>query len=285
MKKVFAIVLALFMSSIIGVTAFADMGPKPSSTFYVNGVEDGREYYIMLVNPDDDPHINDIYDRPKDDAWEPLKEFCSTHGYAPHFSPVDRVYQKLSGNDTASWDYNPPDTFCVLLYFPDNESFLVSNQYKKYAFNAYFSVNVNGDNVTVDISGGAKHIVAVIAGLLLRMAITVLIEVCIAKGYGIFGKKPFRLIIIMNVITQLLLNALLWKSNYDLGSFGVMLAYPGGEILVFAVEAIFYSALLPGYTGNEIKGGRAAGYALTANLVSFVGGGVLLFVSDILSKI
>lgn len=280
MKKGFAIVLALFTFSIIGVTAFADMGPKPSSTFYVNGVEDGREYYIALVYPVGEPNVNRTDAKPKDDVWGRIEEFCSIHGYAPHTGSVDRIYQKLSGNDTASWSYNPPDTFCVLLYFPDDESFLVSNQYKKYAFKAYFSVNVNGDSVTVDISGGAKHIAAEIVGLLLRMAITVLIEVGIAKAYGIFGKKSFRLIIIMNVITQLLLNALLWKANFDLGGLGVMLAFLGGEILVFAVEAIFYSALLPEYTGNEIKGGRAAGYALAANFASFVGGGVLLLVSD-----
>lgn len=283
MKKGFSIVLALFVSLMIGATAFADMGPKPSSTFYVNGVEDGREYYIMLVNPDDDPHISDEYVRKKDDAWERIREFCLTNGYTPYLCPVaDRSHQKLTGSDTAEWGYNPPDTFCVLLYFPDDESFLVSDQYKKYAFNAYFSVDVNGDSVTVDITGGAKHIAAEIVGLLLRMAITVLIEVGIAKTFGIFGKKAFRLIIIMNVVTQLLLNALLWKANFDLGGLGVMLALLGGEILVFVIEAIVYGNALPAFTGNEIKGGRAAGYAFVANLASFVGGGVLLFVSDML---
>lgn len=282
MKKVFAIILALFTFSIMGVTAFADMGPKPSSTFYVNGVEDGREYYIALVNPDDEPYFNDKNVKQKDEVWEQIKKFCITHGYTPHTGPVDRDYSKLSGNDTAQWSYNPPDTFCALLYFPDDESFLVSNHYNKYAFNSYFDVNVNGDSVTVEIAGGTKRIAAEIGGLLLRMAITVLIEVGIAKGYGIFGKKSFRLIIIMNVVTQLLLNLLIYKWSYDLGGLGEIFAMIGGEMLVFAVEAIFYSALLPGHTGNEIKGGRAVGYALTANLASFVGGGVMIFVRDML---
>lgn len=158
MKKVFVFLLSLAVFSMLGITAFADMGPKPSSTFYVNGVEDGREYYIALAAPVDEPNVNRTDAKQKDDVWERIKEFCSTHGYAPHTGPVDRFYQKLSGNDAASWGYNPPDTFCVLLYFPDDESFLVSEQYKKYAFNAYFSVNVNGDSVTVEIMGGAKRI-------------------------------------------------------------------------------------------------------------------------------
>ncbi len=286
MKKVFAIVLALFTFSIIGVTAFADMGPKPSSTFYVKGVEDGREYYIMLVNPDDDPYISDGYVRQKDVAWERIREFCLTNGYSPYLCPIaSGSHEKMTGSDTAEWGYNPPDTFCVLLYFPDDERFLVSNQYKKYAFNSYFDVNVNGNSVTVEIAGGAKRVAAEIGGLLLRIAITVLIEVGIAKGYGFFGKKSFRLIIIMNVITQLLLNALIYKWSFDLGGLGELLALLIGEAVVFAVEAIVYGNALPAFTGNEIKSGRAVGYAFVANSASLVGGGVLLFVSDMLSKI
>ena len=282
MKKAFAIVLALFAFSIIGVTAFADMGPKPSSTYYVKGVEDGREYYIALVSPDDEPYVNDKHAN-KDEAWEHIKEFCLTHGYTLHHCPIaNRDYSKLSGNDTATWNYAPPYEFNVLLYFPDNESFLVSNQYKKYSFSSYFDVNVNGESVTVGIAGGNKRIAAEIIALLFRMAITVLIEVGIAKGFGIFGKKSYRLIIIMNVVTQLLLNALIYKWEFDLGGLGEIIALVIGEILAFVVEAIVYGNALPAFTGNEIKSGRAAGYAFAANLASFAGGGLLLLVSDVL---
>lgn len=50
MKKVFVFILVLVcVSFTVGVNAFADIGPKPSVTIYVNGVEDGREYYVALI--------------------------------------------------------------------------------------------------------------------------------------------------------------------------------------------------------------------------------------------
>lgn len=109
-----------------------------------------------------------------------------------------------------------------------------------------------------------------------------LIEVGIAKGFGVFGKKSYRFITIMNVVTQLLLNALIYKWSYDLGGFGEILALLIGEVLVFAVEAIVYGNVLPAYTGNEIKSGRASGYVFVANLASFVGGGSLLLMTNML---
>lgn len=283
MKKVFVFILVSVCAFLtLGINAFADVGPKDSVTVYVNGVDDGREYYIALIEKRENVGYNDKYIEGQDNVWRTIYEFTRSDGYYPSFSPVDSSYYKMNGRDSARWGYHPPYTFKILLYFPDNESFLVSEVMDKYAFDSYFTVNVNGDTLIVEKNGGVRGVLAQIGGLLLRIAITVLIEVGIAKMFGVFGKKSYRLIIIMNVATQLLLNALIYKWGYDLGGFGEMLALVIGEVLVFAVEAIVYGNALPAYTGNEIKSGRAAGYAFAANLASFVVGGLLLFMTNML---
>lgn len=283
MKKVFVFVLVSVCAFFaLGISAFADVGPKDSVNVYVNGVENGREYYIALIEKRESAGYNDKYTEGQGKVWRTIYEFIRSDGYYFANGHVDSSYYKMNGRDSARWGYNPPYTFKILLYFPDNESFLVSEVMDKYAFDSYFTVNVNGDIMTVEKNGGVRGVLAEIGGLLLRIAITVLIEAGIAKGFGIFGKKSYRLIIIMNIATQILLNALIYKWGYDLGGFGEILALVIGEGLVFAVEAIVYGNALPAYTENEIKSGRAVGYAFAANLASFVVGGLLLFMTNML---
>lgn len=287
MKKVFAFISVLIcISFAVGVNAFADVGPKPSVTIYVNGVEDGREYYIALINDMDIEDYN-YYDKKletQDNVRKSIFEFLRGNGGILIEGPVDRAYRKMTGSDSAEWDYQPPQTFKVLLYFPDNESFLVSEKTDKYAFDSYFTVEVNGDSLTVSKHGGVKGIIAEAGGLLVRIALTVLIEIAVALWLGYRGKRELKLILITNIITQVLLNVLIAASDYSLGVFGAICAYIAGEIAVFIAEAMVYYAKLPRVTEPKTKNGRAVGYAFTANLASFLGGGALLYVTDLLFR-
>ncbi|MDE6727537.1 MAG: hypothetical protein K2J80_06310, partial [Oscillospiraceae bacterium] len=205
MKKVFAFILAsVCVFFTINVTAFADIGPKDSVTVYVNGVDGGREYYIALLEEWEEPPYNDRYIEGQDSMWKKIYEFSRADGLYPANSPVDSPYFKIRGRDSARWGYHPPQTFKLLLYFPDNERFLVSEVLKKYAFDSYFTVEVNNDSLTVVKNGGAKGIIIEVAGLLIRIAFTVLIEIGIALVFGYRGKRELKLILITNIITQVL---------------------------------------------------------------------------------
>lgn len=282
MKKAFAIVLSLFVFLTVGVTAFADIGPKDSVVIYINGVESGREYYIALLEEWEESPYNDKYIEDRDSVWKKIYEFSRADGFYPANSPVDDPYRKMTGDDSARWGYYPPQTFKVLLYFPDNESFLVSEVLHKYAFDSYFTVDVNGNSLTAAKGGGGKGIITEVVGLLIRVVLTVLIEIGIAFVFGYRGKRELKLILITNVITQVLLNALIAAADYSLGPLAATFAYIAGEIAVFIVEAAVYSANLPRITEQRTKGGRAVGYAFAANLASFVGGGALLLMADML---
>lgn len=247
----------------------------------MNGVKDGREYYAALLIERKDSAYNDKYIEGQDSVWRKIYEFSGADGYYPAGSPVDSPYFKLKGHDSARWGYHPPQTFKLLLYFPDNESFLVSEVLDKYAFDSYFTVEANGDSLSVAKNGGAKGIIIEVVGLLIRIALTVLIEIGVAFLFEYRGKRELKLILITNIITQVLLNALIAAGDYNLGAFGAMFAYIAGEIVVFIAEAAVYSANLPRIDEPGTSGGTVA-YAFTANLASFFGGGVLLLMTNML---
>lgn len=286
MKKFFAFILALVcVSFTVGVNAFADIGPKPSVTIYVNGAEDGREYYIALIKDVDIENYD--YDKKletRDNVLKRIYEFSRDNDYILIEGPVDHAYRKMTGRDSAEWGYHPPQTFKILLYFPDSENFLVSEVLDKYAFDSYFTVNVNGDSLAVSKNGGVKGIIVEVGGLLIRIALTVLIEIGVAFLFGYRGKRELKLILITNIITQVLLNVLIAVGDHGLGAFGAMFSYIAGEIVVFIVEAAVYYANLPRITESKTGNGRAVGYAFTANLASFLGGGALLFVTDLIFR-
>lgn len=286
MKKVFVFILVSVCAFFtLGICASADAGPKDSVTVYVNGVENGREYYIALIEKRESAGYNDKYTEGQGKVWRTIYEFIRSDGYYFANGHVDSSYYKMNGSDSARWGYNPPFTFKILLYFPDSESFLVSDVLDKYAFDSYFTVNVNEDALTVEKNGGVRGITVEIVGLLIRIALTVLIEIGVALGFGYRGKRALRLILIMNIITQILLNALIAAGDYKLGAFGAILAIIAGEIAVLIVEALVYSAKLPKITEPSTTSTKAFGYAFTANFASFLGGGVLMFVTNLIFRL
>lgn len=286
MKKFFVFILVLVCAFLtLGINAFADIGPKPSLTIDVTGDVKGKEYYIALLSPHE-THYTDEYVDKQPSVWRELYGFSLTDEYYIYNSPaVDRVYYGMTGSDSATWGYHPPQEFKILLYFPESGSFIVSEKLEKYAFSSYFTVKVNGDAMTVDKNGGVRGVLVEIGGLIIRIALTVLIEIGVALGFGYRGKRELRLILIMNIITQILLNALIAFGDYRIGAFGAFLANIVGEIAVLIAEALVYSAKLPKITEQETNSRRALGYAFIANLASFLGGGVLMFLTGLIFRL
>lgn len=284
MKKVLVIISVLvcvFCAS--GVTAFADCGPKASLTVYVTGVEDGREYYITLLS-DFDPGFSDEYIAKQPPERRALYEFALTDEYFLWDSPVDHSYYKMTHSGSRTWGYMPPDKFKILLYFPDDGSYIISEKLERYAFNSYFTVSVSGGEMTVEKNGGAGGVYVEIGGLLVRIVITVLLELGVARLFGYRGKKEYKLIIIMNVCTQIFLNIMIAVGDVNLGGLGAAAACILAEIVIFTVEASVYAVFLPRFTERRTREGRAVGYAFAANAVSFFIGGFLLIMGEVFFK-
>ena len=281
MKKVLAIIsVSVFIFFAAGVPAFADCGPKESLTISVTGTEDGREYFLTLRS-DFDPGYYDEYIEKISLEWRALYEISrTTDGYSLYTSPVDKVYYKMTGGGSRTWGYDPPNRFKILLYFPDDGSYILSEMLERYAFDSYFTVDVSDGEMSIAKNGGARGFYIEVGGLLVRMAITVLLELGVARLFGYSGSKEYRLIIIMNLCTQVFLNILIAVGDIGLGGLGAAAAYILAELIILVVEASVYAVALPRFTERKTGVGRAVGYAFAANTASFFIGGFLLIVGE-----
>ena len=287
------------------LTARADMGPHPSlyvdfvnlgdepcygtvisfshaegplHAFFGNGSQkvfiDGE--YVEHLNPDD-------YDY---SIWQAFVDFKDCDGF--YFL---QSWDNVTESKRINWPYWAPEFFKILLYFPETHTYAVSGEYKRYAFNSYYTVDMGQIDFSTQDSG--KDSVAFInsvektypypwakeiLSLLARAFLTVGLEVGVALLFKLHQKKTLLTIIITNIVTQILLNAALnihvWLySNYSLIDFYLKL-----EICVFVIEALLYCLVLNKFTEKPHKQAYYVAYSLVANTISFLVGIGLAYV-------
>lgn len=278
----FAVALCVLVAP--NSTAQADTGPKPSVVVTFKNMGDELCYCTLLSKTETTgPHS----------VWEGREEDIKYSGLDEESFMAFVNYKDSDGffflsfgaqcneNKSFTWGYYPPYTFKILLYFPETNTFVSSDICERYAFDSYFSVEMNGVDITsthaepqltpVNNYNYFKEIVTLIC----RIAITVAVELGIALLFRFRGKKVWLCLIITNVVTQLLLNIALNIANYYNGMFMLLLVYFLAEFFVFAAEAITYSIVLHKLGDPKVPVWKSIVYALTANLVSFVVGFVL----------
>lgn len=266
---VFLCILMLFP---IGVNA--DTGPKPSVRIKFENMGDELCYGTLLAKEEstgparvwngseEDVNLNFV-DR---DIWEAFVNYEDSDGF--HFLQWAWL---VSDTKELSWTYYPPNEFKVLLYYPETNTFMVSGVCKRYAFDTYYTVDMDGieigsikydenlsSNQRLDMHKSYEFKNEVKA-LVCRILITVVVEALIGLLFK-FRNKELLYILFINVITQIILNVLL---NVYTG-FGYYFVYLSLESLVFVIEAIFYCLMF------KKKKGYCVFYALVANIVSFV---------------
>ncbi|MDE6724214.1 MAG: hypothetical protein K2J79_01275, partial [Ruminiclostridium sp.] len=212
MKKRISSVLAALIAAvyIFSAAVSADFGPKDSVTvtFKNMGVEtcyctliskkEGTGPYHVLDSPEKDDEIDTAFFNYKD---------ADGFNYLHYYSRAD-ISKEFD------WGYYPPSTFKILLYYPVTNTFAVSGIYEQYAFTSFYMVDmrdiqVGADNQTLTAERKYSPFFAVFA-FIMRVLITLAIEVAIALPFGFKRKKQLAAIIIINIITQLLLNFILY---------------------------------------------------------------------------
>lgn len=266
---VFLCVLVMFP---IGVSG--DTGPKPSVTIKFENMGDELCYGTLLAKEEstgpasawngseEDINLNFV-DR---DIWEAFVNYKDSDGF--YFLQWAWL---VSDTKELSWGYYPPNEFKVLLYYPESNAFVVSDICKRYAFDTYYTVDMDGieiGSIKYDdsLSGNQRldmyksyEFKNEIRALACRMLITVAVEVLIGLLFK-FRNKELLYILLINVITQIILNVLL---NVYTG-YGYYFVYLLLELLVFVIESIFYCLVF------KKKKWHCVLYTLVANVSSFV---------------
>lgn len=261
----------LFSLTLFSVTVSADIGPKPSvSISFLN--MGSEECYCTLLSEHKSTGPHSVSSKKSDDEiHRAFEEYKDSDGF--YFLEYVQLVSKSKKFD---WGYYPPDTFKVVLYYPETKTFAASGIINKHGFFAQYRIDMKN----VEVGTNNSHLQVkdlysvpnVIISFLLRVIITILIEAGIGFAFEFRTKKQLLLIVIVNIVTQVLLNLLLYNAMLTGGGFLLMLAYIPLEILVFIIEGVIYSLNL-GKLG-EVYGKKVHGmlYSFLANSASFIFG-------------
>ncbi len=293
-RKLFALLMCVITAVMLSVTASADMGPKPSVNVDFENLGDELCYATLLSRYDSTGPAS---------AWDGIEEHAQhneneqysyvAYGYDVWKAFVD--YKDTDGfyflqeawqvNETKKfgWTYYPPHEFKILLYFPDTNTFAVSGIYESYAFDTYYTVNMDGVNLTADYNEELSTDARIeafrsynyrieITSLIVRIVITIAIEMAIALAFGYFEKKQLLLLIAVNGVTQIVLNVLLNVVNYRSGELAFFVIYILLELGILIGEAVLYFNLLNKLSKKQRPKWLAIIYAAAANIASFAGG-------------
>lgn len=296
MRRFQAVFLLVLCAAIIAVgfpsAARADMGPKPSVRIHFENMGDELCYGTLLsktkttgpasawdgIEYHAKHNENKSYSYAAFDyeTWKVFAEYQDEDGY--YFLQEG---WKVSETKKIEWTYYPPQSFKILLYYPETQTFAVSGIYERYAFDTYYTVDMDGVHINEirceEANGTPEGLEASrsydysqeLISLAVRIVLTILIEMIIALMFGYRHKKQLLFLAGVNGGTQIVLNVLLNIINYKGGQLAFVLFYVLLEIAVFAIEAgIFYGRL--GRMGNTSQPKwLAVLYAFIANAASF----------------
>ncbi len=286
----------LMAMMIFPITASADTGPKPSVRITFENLGDELCYGTLLSSkPSTGPssawdgteedarhneNSNGYYDW-QDFGYDVWKAFVD-YDEKDEFYFLQEAWQ-INETKELAWTYYPPNEFKILLYFPETGEYAVSGVYERYAFDSYFTVNMDDAKPSVDyneelssddrLNAYKSYNYSVeIGSLVARILITIVIEMAIALLFGYREKKQLLLLAGVNSGTQIILNVLLNIVNYNSGEMAFVVLYILFELIVFAIEAVLFYHFLNKISIKQKPKWLAVVYALVANFVSFEAG-------------
>lgn len=280
------------------IKASADTGPKPSVSVTFENMGDELCYGTLLSKtPSTGPA--EAWDGTEDGkyffngadetVWRAFVEYKDPDGF--YFL---QWFWRADEKKTLNWRYYPPQTFKILLYYPDRATksgaadnsaggatrdsettaasgaFCVSDVLERYAFHSYYFVDMR--NVQSETIGTIAKISATqgydysaeILGFFVRFIITLGVETLLALAFGLRTKRAFLTVLAANGATQVALNILLNVQMHFNNVYGVLPLYFFAELFVFVAEAALYCFIFGkrkngGENGSaDENGGKAA---------------------------
>lgn len=269
--------------------ASADTGPKPSVRVTFENMGDELCYGTLLSKTPstgparawDGTEDGKFYEGADEAVWRAFTEFKDEDGF--YFL---QWFWRADENKALNWAYYPPQTFKILLYYPDRATksgaadnsaggatrdsktsaasgaFCVSAVLKKYAFHSYFTVNMAdiADNTGGNLITATPLPVtqnydysAEILGFFVRFIVTLGVETLLALAFGLRTKRAFFTVLAANGATQVALNILLNVQLHFNNVYRMFPLYFFAELFVFVAEAVLYCFIL----GKRKNGGES----------------------------
>ena len=279
----YLLVICLFITGMLFVMpVHADTGPKPFVDITVNGI-DGRTCYGTLLSKEKSTGPASVWDGTEEpyvgeggkEIWSKFQAYQDTDGF--YFLNWNWA---VSDEEPLHWGYYPPEEFKVLLYFPETDSFVVSNICYRYAFSTYYTMNISAVPASqsfAEVSAVKKYDFKYESlSFVVRLLLTIGVELAAAWVFGYRKKKQMILLLEVNAVTQIILNVMLNVMVYGMSTAYYLTGYYLLEIMVTGIEMFIDYKYLSAYGDGYPPKSRAIYYALAANLASFFLGGYII---------
>ncbi|MDF2540429.1 MAG: hypothetical protein K0S47_147 [Herbinix sp.] len=274
-KNVIIVILMIAMISIPGIPVKADMGPKPELTIIVTNPPE-EEYYLDLLiqeeheyqnldHPEDyDPGMLALLDNYQEDGWEAAYVKGTQ---APMWG--DLVGEKTELGMKHTFGYmGVPDYFRIIIVTSDHNLKVSLPTFRKQLQETIYYDYETGI-VTRD-----KYEVTFGMQFLSTFLPTIMIEGVILVLFGFSLRNNWRLFLLMNLITQVLLTITLGVSIEVEGMSLAYIVFVPMELLIVVAERIAFI-----YLGKGHDATKRSTYAITANLCSAFAGLLIVIIT------
>lgn len=278
MKRRYLIWCAVLLFAVSISVALADTGPKPAVSVNVKNLGGATCYATLLsereqYGPYCTTEIEKRWDemRAETAVWEAFAAYKDPDG----FFFLQELWD-LRCVPKYAWEYHPPRIFKVLLYWPDEGRFAVSEITEAKDFYSLFEVDASevrfadGSNIgTIAVKPVDSYSYRIWA-FVSRVLITLAVELLIALAFLFRTKREWLVIIATNILTQIALGIFATISVVRGGrdmQFFVTLAFL--ELGVAIIEAVVYILFLRKASGKKRGLWVYVVYALVANAASY----------------
>ena len=265
----------------ISIKAGADTGSKDNLIIYVKNPP-SEPYYLDLLTKNSGAY-NGYYERNRETLDQEMIESLYSYkneGWTPALAGGTELPMsgELTGKQTGNQMihrfgyYGLPDTYRIII---------VTESGKVSASDICTRVALQS-SVTYDYASGKVTVPPVFLTYLFQFAVTfiltIVFEGIVLLIFRINLKENWKVFLIVNFITQIILTLTVGAALVNGGSNSAYSLQPLIEILILAGEAIAYRFFLTG-TGNK----RKVAYAVVANLTSWIIGIIWVNISSALS--
>lgn len=278
MKRKYLVWCAVLLFAVSISVALADTGPKPAVSVNVKNLGGAACYATLLsereqYGPYCTTEIEKRWDemRAETAVWEAFAAYKDPDGFFFLQELWDLRYVPKF-----AWEYHPPRIFKVLLYWPDEGRFAVSEITEAKDFYSLFEVDASearfadGSNIgTIAVKPVDSYSYRIWA-FVSRVLITLAVELLIALAFLFRTKREWLVIIATNILTQIALGIFATISVVRGGrdmQFFVTLAFL--ELGVAIIEAVVYILFLRKASGKKRGLWVYVVYALVANAASY----------------
>ena len=272
-KSIACLVLAafftLFYLAVNTSRVRADIGPKPSITVNIQNPPSGTYYAALLSKERGVTNLEEVCKNNHETCPKEVLETLAAYsedGFSLYLEPVGiNILSSENGSSFRFW-YMVPTTFKVAIVTEDLQV-ITSPVITRNNFNSVCTYDVAGNTIT-EKPFSKYSMLKYCDSALHCLLITLVVEFIVMLCFRLMSLKNFLHFLLINLITQILLNAVLLGTNglrFSSGwQFGMWVI---AEIGIIVIEALYYKSKLKNKEGDPCPS-RGIAFGITANIVS-----------------